>query len=224
MESGSPEEEDRLASVLSVQRQVHLQQHQPQPLASPQYPHQLHRQANFDSHYDYRETDFDLESDPDPYRRRSDSSSHQSHHHYLPSSPVTNAFARENLDASAAHTAGASAAVVESPPSNPFFRYRLHGDLPISSPRQPVYAAKRQCQRPNASASASRAYRRASLTTIGLRSHRTPCRRTEDKHEQEAECQGLDPEIRPADLHACDAPDSRPRCPDTFEQNWHERR
>ncbi|KAJ0167126.1 Dynamin-binding protein [Colletotrichum tanaceti] len=134
MESGSPEEEDRLASVLRAQRQVHLQQHQSQSLASPQYTHQLHRQANFDSHCDYREADFDLESDPDPYRRRSDSSSHQSHHHYLPSSPVTNAFARENLDASAAHTAGASATGGHvHDPVNPDEFYRSYRGVQSSS-------------------------------------------------------------------------------------------
>ncbi|KZL77161.1 Rho guanyl nucleotide exchange factor [Colletotrichum tofieldiae] len=136
MESGSPDEEDRLASALSVQRQYHLQQHQPQqPLASPpQYAHQLHRQPNFDSNYDYHEADFELDSDPAPYRRRSDSSSHQSHRHYLPSSPVTNAVARENLDASAAQTAGAFAAAGHAHGSvNPDDFYRSYRGVQSTS-------------------------------------------------------------------------------------------
>ncbi|KAI8217877.1 Dynamin-binding protein [Colletotrichum sp. SAR 10_86] len=104
MEAGSPEEEDRLAAVLQ-------QQHRQQQTTHYAH-HQLHRQPNFETSYEYHEPDLDHDADDyDPYRHPSEHSSDTRHHHYLPTSPVANGFhPHQTLDASAADTAEAFAA------------------------------------------------------------------------------------------------------------------
>ncbi|KAL0939368.1 rho guanyl nucleotide exchange [Colletotrichum truncatum] len=134
MEAGSPEEEDRLAVVLQHQQQ-RRQHHQPQ--SPTHYTHQLHRQPNFDSSYEYHEPDLDPDSDFDPYRHPLDSSSQKRHRHYVPTSPVANGFHPQNLDASAADTAGALAADSHADGVvNPDDFYRNYRDLQSSNPHQ----------------------------------------------------------------------------------------
>ncbi|KAF6818630.1 rho guanyl nucleotide exchange [Colletotrichum sojae] len=134
MEAGSPEDEDRLAAVLQ-QQQHRFPHHQTQSTAH--YTHQLHRQPNFDSNYDYHGSDLDPDADYDPYRHPSDTSSRHRHHQYLPTSPVSSTFHPENLDASAANTAGAFAADGHAPDVvNPDDFYRSYRGVQSSNHHQ----------------------------------------------------------------------------------------